>query len=182
MSGQQFNFISTDFDGVYIVEKTSFEDDRGIFVKAYQEELFREFNINANFKESYHSISKKNVLRGMHYQNTPHGQAKLISVIRGEILDVIVNIDSDDVQNYGKVYSTILSNKNNRSLYIPENFAHGFLVLSEEAIVLNNATSVYNNESDLGVHYNSFDFDWPVKDLILSNRDMTLPDFSKVIR
>lgn len=180
MSSPQFKFIATVFDDVFIIEKSAFIDKRGVFIKSYHEQIFEEHGINCNFKESYYSVSPKNVLRGMHYQRFPYGQAKLINVIEGEVLDVIVNINESDEKNFGKFFSTILSKKNNRSLFIPEGYAHGFLVLSDIAIVVNNATTLYNENSDTGVRYDSFGFEWPSYELILSDRDKALLPYRRI--
>lgn len=174
MPRKQFNFIETEFKGVFVIEKNQFEDNRGLFIKTFHEEIFQTANISTDFKESYYSISSKNVLRGMHFQAHPHGQAKLINVIEGEVLDVIVNVDQNDPKNFGRTFSTVLSRENNKSLYIPDGYAHGFLVLSEKAIVVNNASSIYNQASDMGIRYDSFGFQWPIKNPILSARDENL--------
>mgnify|MGYP001371338327 CR=1 FL=1 len=117
-------------------------------------------------------FSEKNVLRGMHFQRHPYGHAKLVNVIEGEILDVVIGIGGKtNTKNRGQIFSTILSEENNRSLYIPEGYAHGFLVLSEQAIVVNHLTSVFNAENDTGIHYDSFGYDWPIKNPIISEKD-----------
>lgn len=177
---QHFKKISTDLDDVFILEKRKFEDDRGIFVKTFNEKAFKELGLATNFKEAVYSISKKNVLRGCHYQQYPFGHAKLVNVIEGEILDVVVGIGGKmNTRNRGKFYSTILSKENNRSLYIPDGYAHGFLCLSEYAIVSYQTTSVYNPENDTGVRYDSFDFNWPVDNPIISEKDKNLKRFNE---
>lgn len=175
LDGEQFKKIPTSIDDVFILEKKSFEDHRGIFVKTFNEHAFRQLGLATNFKEATYSISKKNVLRGCHFQQYPYGHAKLVNVIEGEILDVVVGIGGKmNTRNRGRYFSTILSKENNRSLYIPDGYAHDFLCLSEFAIVSYQTTSVYNAENDTGVHYSSFGFDWPIENPILSDKDNNL--------
>ncbi len=176
-----FSMKSTPLDDVFILEKTKFEDHRGVFVKTFHADVFDAFGLESAVKESYFSTSGQNVLRGMHYQKFPYGHSKCISVIEGEILDVIVGIGGKyNDRNKGKVFSTILSAANNSSLYIPDGYAHGFFVLSERAIVLNQTTTVYNAENDAGIHYDSFGFEWSVSNPIISEKDALLPRFDMI--
>ena len=172
----QFTKIATHLDDVFILEKSRFEDLRGQFIKTFNEDAFREMGLATTFRESVYSISKKNVLRGCHYQKYPYGHAKLVNVIEGEILDVIVGIGGkENPHNKGKFFAAILSRENNRSLYIPDGYAHGFLCLSDHAIVSYHTTTVHNPENDTGVHYRSFGFDWPIENPIISEKDRNLP-------
>jgi len=176
---KQFEKIPTDIDDVFILEKTKFEDHRGIFVKTFNEHAFRELGLATNFKETTYSISRKNVLRGCHFQQYPFGHAKLVNVIEGEILDVVVGIGGKmNTRNRRKFFATILSKENNRSIYIPDGYAHGFLCLSDYAIVSYQTTSVYNAENDTGIYYNSFGFNWPIENPILSEKDKNLRHFN----
>jgi dTDP-4-dehydrorhamnose 3,5-epimerase len=173
--------VSTALDDVFVIEKPRFEDRRGLFVKTFNEDAFRKLNLPTSFKECVYSISKQNVLRGMHYQRHPHGHAKLVNVIEGEILDVVVGIGGEtNRRNRGKYASFLLSAQNNRSLCIPDGYAHGFLVLSERAVVSYMTTSGYNQESDAGVRFDSFGFGWPVERPIMSDRDILLPMLSEI--
>jgi dTDP-4-dehydrorhamnose 3,5-epimerase len=178
MKSSQFELMPTIFDDVFIIKKSKFEDERGLFIKTFNRDEFDLIGLSSDFKESYFSFSKKNVLRGMHFQRQPYGHAKLITVIEGEILDVCVGIGGElNKNNKGKYFATILSKENNKSLYIPEGYAHGFLCLSETAIVMNHMTSVYNPENDDGIHYLSFGFKWPTDNPILSIKDKDLKSF-----
>jgi dTDP-4-dehydrorhamnose 3,5-epimerase len=175
MTKKHFEFIATPLDDVFIVKKSKFIDERGVFIKAYSKDAFDCAGICSEFKEAYFSFSKRNVLRGMHFQRHPYGHAKLITVIEGEILDVCVGIGGElNKKNIGKYFSTILSKENNKSLYIPDGYAHGFLCLSETAIVMNHMTTVFNAENDDGIHYLSFGFKWPSTNPILSAKDKNL--------
>jgi dTDP-4-dehydrorhamnose 3,5-epimerase len=177
----QFEFISTKLDDVFLVKKDKFVDSRGTFIKTFNKSAFDLVGLSTDFKESYFSLSNKNVLRGMHFQQEPFGHAKLITVIEGEILDVCVGIGGAlNERNKGKFLSVVLSKANNSSLYIPDGYAHGFLCLSESAIVMNHMTSVFNLEYDSGVHYSSFGFSWPINDPIVSNKDQNLPHFASI--
>ena len=174
MNKAQFEFMPTTLGDVFVVQKSKFEDERGVFIKTYNKDAFDAAGLASDFKESYFSFSKRNVLRGMHYQRYPFGHAKLITVIEGEILDVCVGIGENLSNNKGKFFSTILSKSNNRSLYIPAGYAHGFLCLSESAIVMNHMTTVYSPENDDGIHYLSFNFTWPIANPIISEKDKNL--------
>jgi len=178
-NNKQFEKIPTRIDDVFILEKTKFEDHRGVFIKTFSEHAFRELGLSTNFKEATYSISKKGVIRGCHYQQYPYGHAKLVNVVEGEILDVIVGIGGKmNTRNRGKIFSIILSKQNNRSLYIPDGYAHGFLCLSDYAIVSYQTTSVYNVENDTGVRYDSFGFNWPIENPVLSEKDRNLKRFN----
>lgn len=170
----QFKFIPTPLNDVFLIENGKYIDARGSFIKLFNQELFLKNGLKANFQESYYSISQKNVLRGMHFQKHPHGHAKLVYVVEGEILDVIVCIKDGNV-NHGKIYSTVLSSEDGKSLYIPDGYAHGFLVLSEKAIVINSLTSSHQDSHEAGIHFASFGFDWPVKNPIISEKDRNQP-------
>jgi len=172
----QFEKIATSFDDVFIIKKNSFVDERGEFIKSFNQDAFIQMGLPDKYSETYYSTSVKNVLRGMHYQKHPFHHAKLITVIEGEILDVCVNLGIKNKKNKGKYISLVLSKENNYSLFIPDDYAHGFLVLSEKAIVMNQMTSVYNHEYDTGIHFNSFGFKWPIKNPVLSEKDKNLPN------
>ena len=179
----KFRCQPTILDDVFLIDNSKFTDERGSFIKIFNNEYFSENNLSVDFKESYYSVSKKNVIRGMHFQKYPFGHAKLVHVIEGEILDVVVGVGGlANERNKGKVFSTVLSSTNSRSVYIPDGYAHGFLVLSEQAIVVNCMTSCFNKESDSGVHYNSFGFDWPVNNPIVSDKDKEQMPFSQLMK
>ena len=177
-----FELIKTDLDDLFLIQRPIFRDERGVFIKTYNEDIFSALGMPTCYKESVYSISRKGVLRGMHYQKQPHGHVKLVNVIEGEILDVVVGVGGEiNPANVGKFYATILSKENNRSLVIPNGYAHGFLCLSEHAIVSYQTTTGYNPESDAGVRFDSFGFTWPTDNLIISNRDINLPPLNAVI-
>lgn len=162
----------TSLDGVYEIENDIIRDDRGIFIKTFHYDVFENKGLEKNFKESFYSVSKKNVIRGMHYQIPPHDHAKLVYVVSGKILDVVVDI-RDGSETYGKYFSTRLSAENGKSLYMAKGFAHGFLTLSDHATVVYMTTTVHNPESDSGISWDSFGLDWGCSAPILSSRDLS---------
>lgn len=178
----QFVKVSTPLDDVFIVERFCHSDERGIFTKTFNLNMFKDLELGGalEIKESLCSISKKDVLRGMHYQQHPYGAAKIVSVVKGKILDVIVGIGAKfDIRNRGKIFSVELSDSNSKSLYVPDGYAHGFLVLSEEAVVVYHQTNHFNAASDKGINYNSFGFQWPISKPIVSKKDSELPGFDE---
>jgi dTDP-4-dehydrorhamnose 3,5-epimerase len=170
-------FIETKLKGVYIIEQNVFQDSRGGFVKTFQEGEFRKRNLEYNFKENYYTESKKNVIRGMHFQSPPCCHAKLVTVIKGLVIDVVLDLreGSDTFQEFVFVK---LSRKNRKSVYIPKGCAHGFGVLSDFATTYYMTTSEHAQNYDAGIKYDSFGFDWNIKKPIISDRDGTLINFS----
>lgn len=153
------NIVETELKGVYEIHNRKFEDNRGLFVKTFHESIFCEAGLETDFKESFYSVSKKGVLRGMHFQLPPHDHAKLVYVTDGEILDVAVDIRKES-STFGKYFSTILSGENAKSLYMVKGFAHGFLTLSHSATVVYQTTTVHSPENDSGIRWDSFGFNW----------------------
>ena len=169
------NITQTRLDGVFEIQNKIFEDHRGVFVKTLHKGMFHQAGLDADFKESFYSTSTKGVLRGMHFQLPPHDHAKLVYVTNGEVLDVAVDIRKGS-PTFGKTYSTKLSGENGKSLYMRKGFAHGFLTLSETATVVYSTTTVYAPQSDTGILWNSFGFDWgEVDEELLSERDKQHP-------
>ena len=169
----------TPIDGLLIIEPKIFADPRGMFYEVYSESRYEEHGIPC-FVQDNHSISKKGVVRGLHYQVNP-GQSKLVRVTRGEIFDVAVDIRKQS-PTYGKWWGLSLSETNNFQLYIPIGFAHGFCVLSESAEVLYKCSDYYSPENERGILWNDPELaiDWPVKDPILSGKDAVYPLFSEL--
>ncbi|NYS59720.1 dTDP-4-dehydrorhamnose 3,5-epimerase [Vreelandella salicampi] len=155
---------------VYLLDNFFHKDDRGYFVKIFNKQIFKENKLNAEFKESFYSISEKNVIRGMHFQTPPMDHEKLVYVISGSILDVVIDVRKSS-PTYGKSIAFDLNEKNKRSLYIGRGFAHGFLTKSKTAIVGYMTTSLYSKEHDTGIKWDSFGFDWGISDPIISQRD-----------
>jgi dTDP-4-dehydrorhamnose 3,5-epimerase len=164
------NFIETKLHDVYIIEQDLSKDERGSFVKTFQKSKFISKGLDCNFRESYYTHSKKDVIRGMHFQIPPYEHAKLVTVMQGVMVDVILDCRKNS-PTYNKHISIELSRENSRSVYIPKGCAHGFGALSQLVIAYYMVTSEYSSKHDQGVRYNSFDFDWPIKQPIVSGRD-----------
>lgn len=163
----------TEIDVVYEIENNVFEDYRGQFVKPFNENVFKEHSLEVDFKENFYSISRRNVLRGMHYQLPPMDHDKLVYVVEGEILDVVVDVRKSS-PTFGQSVAVQLNVTNGRSIYIGKGCAHGFLTLSEQAIVIYMTSSVHSPSHDTGIHWNSFGFDWGTNKPIVSVRDESL--------
>ncbi len=163
--------------GCYLIKLDSFEDLRGTFVKTYHENLYKSLGINFTMKEEYCSISKKDVIRGMHFQSPPYGHEKIVRCIRGSVLDVLLDLRQGD--RYGSTASVRLSGEGNQLIYIPEGIAHGFLSLESDSLMMYKTSVIHMPDSDFGIRWNSFNFDWGIKDPILSLRDQDHIAFSE---
>ena len=160
---------------VKLIEPEVFEDERGFFYESFNQQNFNEaIGQNITFVQDNHSKSKKGVLRGLHYQEAPFAQGKLVRVIAGEVYDVAVDIRKDS-PTYGQWVTETLSADNHKQLWIPEGFAHGFLALTDETEFLYKTTDFYNKEAERLIHWNKNDFDikWPLNDemIFLSKKD-----------
>ena len=171
-----FAFKRLEIPEVVLIEPKVFEDERGFFMETYRMPDFVAAGIKGNFVQDNHSCSAKGILRGLHYQNPPFAQGKLVRVVRGEIFDVVVDIRKGS-PTWGKWVGVILSEEDKNIVYVPEAFAHGFCVLSEVAEVIYKTTNVYSAESEAGIIWNDADLNikWPVKEPILSEKDKNLP-------
>lgn len=170
----KFKFNETSIEGVYVIENTVFGDERGYFMETYQKKEFAEAGLDFDFVQDNQSRSKKGVLRGLHFQYT-HPQGKLVRVIKGEVFDVAVDLRSDS-PTYGKWEGVILSEENKKQFYIPEGFAHGFVVLSDIAEFTYKCTDFYDADDEGGIMWNDpeIGIDWPIDDIdeiILSAKD-----------
>ncbi len=171
-----FTFKKLNIPGVILVEAKAFSDDRGFFMESYQESNFVENGISDKFVQDNFSHSTKGVLRGLHYQKNPKAQAKLVTALRGEIFDVGVDIRKGS-PTYGKWVGEILSEQNHRLLLVPEGFAHGFLVLSDEADVLYKVNEGYSPENERGILWNDPDIGikWPMENPLVKDVDAKQP-------
>lgn len=172
----------TTLPDVFLIQPDIFPDERGLFFESYNKINFESLGIKDDFVQDSVSFSKKNVLRGLHFQKDPYAQAKLVSVIKGEVFDVAVDIRKSSA-NYGKWFGTKLSESDHTMMYIPAGFAHGFLSLSDETVFMYKISgSVYNKESASGIAWNdpTLKIEWPLpagKTPILSAQDLALPKF-----
>ena len=165
------------FKDLLVIENSSFKDSRGYF-----KELLLEKNLNIKFLFTVMSFSKKNVIRGLHLQ-TKKSQGKFISVIKGKIFDVAVDLRKSS-KTFGRYYKSILSEKNCRSIYIPPGFAHGFCTLEKENYVIYSCTNYRDKNSEAGIKYNDkiLNIKWPVKNPIISSKDKNNLDFNQFVK
>ena len=173
-----FSFIETNIKDLYIIEPRVFGDDRGYFMEIYNRNDFVAAGLDMTFVQDNESKSKKGVLRGLHFQ-TKHTQGKLVRVTQGEVYDVAVDLRKDSL-TYGMWEGVILSAENKRQFYVPEGFAHGFLVLSDEAVFNYKCTDFYAPEYDGGLLWNDSDIGikWPldkIEEILLSEKDKNQP-------
>ncbi len=171
---------TTDLKDLLIIGFDKHEDLRGSFTKPFNSESFAQLGLVTEFKEYYFSQSHKNVIRGMHYQKPPFQYTKLIFVNHGAILDVILDVRPDS-RTYGNYIVVELKSKDPIAILIPPGFAHGYLSLTNEATISYLQSSVYNAAADTGVRFDSFNFNWPCIDPIVSDRDLSLPIFNKTV-
>ncbi|MEP7258554.1 MAG: dTDP-4-dehydrorhamnose 3,5-epimerase [Flavitalea sp.] len=173
-------FTQTGLPGLIVVEPLIFEDSRGYFFEAYNEERFFSEGIKISFVQDNQSRSCYGVIRGLHYQKPPHAQSKLVRVLSGAILDVAVDIRKGSPA-YGKSFVIELSAANKKQLFIPAGFAHGFSVISETAEVMYKCDAYYHKQSEGGIAYNDPDLaiDWsiPSGNCLISEKDASLPLF-----
>lgn len=167
-----WQFTPIPLAGAFVIDMPAFYDDRGGFVKTFHETTLAEQGILFELKESYFSVSKKDVIRGMHFQTPPHQHAKIVFCPQGAILDVVIDLRAAS-PTYGQYYTQELSAENHKAYYIPEGFAHGFKSLTDDAITYYLVSSEYSKEHDTGILYNSFGFDWGVDNPVISARDLT---------
>ena len=177
-------FTTCNLPGLIIIEPNVFEDSRGYFFEAYNENLFRQNGITSHFVQDNQSRSTYGVIRGLHYQLNPFAQAKLIRVLEGKILDVAVDVRRDST-TYGQHFSIELSSENKKQLFVPAGFAHGFSVLSEIAIVLYKCDAFYNKQSEGGIRFDDkkLQINWgiePGKEIV-SDKDLQLPFFKDAV-
>lgn len=178
-----FTFTKTEIEGIIIIEPKVYEDDRGNFMETYNYNEFKAAGIDNVFVQDNQSKSKKGVLRGLHFQkNFP--QAKLVRVLRGEVFDVAVDIRKDS-PTFGKWTGTIISSENRKQIFIPKGFAHGFLVLSDEAEFFYKCDEFYHPEDECGIIWNdeTIRVAWPnVHKVILGEKDSSLKDFDNFLK
>lgn len=171
-------YIETDIKGVYVIEPRVFNDVRGYFMETWKQAEFEEYIGKVQFIQDNESKSSYGVLRGLHYQKGAASQAKLVRVIKGRVLDVAVDIRRSS-PTFGKHVMVELSEDNKRQFFIPRGFAHGFLVLSDEAIFIYKVDNPYAPQQDAGIRWNDpeLGIEWPIdpKDVQTSEKDMKQP-------
>jgi len=181
----KFNFIKTKIKDLYVIEPTVFGDSRGYFMESYSKRDFFEAGLTMEFVQDNESKSKKGVLRGLHFQ-TKHTQGKLVRVVKGEVFDVAVDL-RDGSPTFGKWEGILLTEENKKQFYVPEGFAHGFLVVSDEAVFQYKCTDYYAPEYDGGILWNDPDIGvkWPLEgidEVLLSEKDKVQQNFEAFVK
>ena len=171
-----FTFKTLSIPDVVLVEPKILPDDRGFFMEAFKASAFKQANIPAHFVQDNFSFSRKNVLRGLHYQKSPHAQGKLVLTLKGCVWDVAVDLRRTS-PTFKQWVAAELSDANHAMLYIPPGFAHGFVALTDDVHLLYKCTEEYDPHSDAGIRWDDPDIaiSWPVTDPILSPKDRALP-------
>lgn len=173
-------FTATPLPGVFVFEPAVYPDDRGYFFESYNKRLFEVNHIPEEFVQDNQSFSCYGVIRGLHFQQEPHAQSKLVRVLQGRILDVVLDLRTGS-PGFGKTFSIELSAENKKQIFIPKGFAHGFSVLSETTEISYKCDQFYNKQSEGGVRYNDpqLKIDWqvPADQALVSEKDAVLPAF-----
>ncbi len=174
----------TNLEGCFIVEFQIFDDERGLFFESYHKKKFEQaIGQDIDFVQDNQSISKKGVLRGLHFQEGDFAQSKWVRVVKGEVLDVAVDLRPES-NTFGQYFKIHLSEENNRSLFIPKGMAHGFLTLSEQATFVYKCDAYYHKPAENGILWNdeTLQIDWqlPASDILLSEKDAVLPTFKEL--
>jgi dTDP-4-dehydrorhamnose 3,5-epimerase len=173
--------IPTDFEGLFVIQPKCFEDARGYFFESYNENEFKKNGLDVKFVQDNQSLSQKGVLRGMHFQNPPFAQGKLVRVIKGAVLDVVIDIRKKS-KTFGKHFSIELNEQNKTMLYIPEGFAHGFLTLENNTIFFYKCTNFYNKASEDCILWNdpALNINWGISNPLVSEKDSLAKPFSEI--
>ena len=173
-------FTPLAIEGLVLIELDIYTDNRGIFFESFNQKQFKDYGINVSFVQDNQSVSKKNVIRGLHFQNEPHSQGKLVSVIKGKVRDVAVDIRPGST-TFGQHVVVELSESNKRMLWIPIGFAHGFSVLEDNTIFFYKCTNFYNRKSERGIRYDDhvLNIDWGITQPVVSEKDLLLPGFNE---
>ncbi len=178
------NLIKTKIEGLVKLRPLVIEDIRGSFVESYNKKIINKLLGNQNFLQDNESESMKGVLRGLHFQNPPYTQSKLVRCVKGKVLDVALDLRKYS-KTYGHFLTTVLSGQNKEQLFIPKGFAHGFVVLSESAIVSYKVDNYYNYQSESGIIWNDPDLkiDWKINktEILVSEKDKKLPTFNNFL-
>jgi len=179
----KFKFVEANIRDLYIIEPSVVGDNRGYFMETYNQEEFKNAGLNMTFVQDNQSKSKKGVLRGLHFQ-IKFPQGKLVRVLSGEVFDVAVDLRKGS-KTFGKWFGVILSGENKKQFYVPEGFAHGFLVISEEAEFAYKCTNLYHPEFEGGIAWNDEEIgiEWPlegIKEVFLSDKDKNASSFKNI--
>jgi len=175
-----FTKKNTAIEGCYELQPVVRKDTRGLFVKVLHEPEFKKLGLETRFKEEYYSVSKKGVLRGLHFQEPPFALVKLVFCVEGEVFDAVLDLRRRS-KTYGKTFTVKLSSKKSNMLYIPKGCVHGFYTLSKQAVMFYKTSEVYSPEHDKGVLWSSAGIKWPSGKPLVSQRDKLFPVFSDYV-
>ncbi len=169
----------------FLLKPSVFQDERGLFYETYNQKLFEKITgLKVDFVQDNQSVSAKGVLRGLHFQHGEMAQAKLVRVVKGKVLDIVVDIRKDS-ETFGKSFSVVLDEVENLQLFVPKGFAHGFITLSAQSIFSYKCDNYYDKTSESGIIYNdaTLALDWhlPKEEFIISEKDLQLPTFRDAI-
>ena len=173
----------TKINGVFLIKPQVFKDNRGHFFESFNSKKFNEdTGLDVQFVQDNQSLSSKNVLRGLHFQHPPFAQAKLVSVIKGEVLDVVVDIRKES-DTYGEYIAENLNEENHHQLFIPEGMAHGFLTLKDDTIFSYKCSNYYDKGSEDGIIWNdsNLKIDWKIKNPLVSEKDQLAQNFTSFV-
>jgi dTDP-4-dehydrorhamnose 3,5-epimerase len=171
--------IYNSIPGCYELEVDDFNDERGGFFKTFHIDLFKKKGLETNWREEYYSTSKKNVIRGMHFQTPPEDHNKLVTCLSGSVIDVIIDLRKDSPMFKKHIVFHLMAKSKNRMLYIPKGCAHGFLSLEDDTLMNYKVSTIYSPDNDKGILWNSFGFEWKTNNPIISNRDKCHPSINE---
>lgn len=166
-------------EGLLLIESDVFTDERGYFIELFNQKKFGDLNLPCDFSQDNLSVSKKNVIRGLHFQEAPFAQGKLVRVLKGAVLDVAVDIRKNS-PTFGKHEALMLTESNNHMLWIPEGFAHGFAVLDESTVFHYKCSQPYNKAAEFGIRFDDaeLNINWKISNPIVSDKDNELMSFA----
>ena len=173
----------TKINGAFLIKPQLFKDNRGHFFESFNSKKFNEVTgLDVQFVQDNQSLSSKNVLRGLHFQHPPFAQAKLVSVIKGEVLDVVVDIRKES-DTFGEYIAENLNEENHHQLFIPEGMAHGFLTLKDDTIFSYKCSNYYDKGSEDGIIWNdgNLKIDWKIKNPLVSEKDQLAQNFASFV-
>ena len=171
---------TTKIQGLYVIDVFKFEDERGSLIKPYNYKAYASLGVNLDFKETWFTKSKKDVIRAMHLQIGDEACEKLISVIRGSVIDVVLDL-REDSNTFGEYFDINLNDVDPKALYIPKGCAHGYQVIENDTIVMYEATKIHSPKNDTGIKWDSFGYDWKIENPIISKKDEVLLGMSQFV-
>ena len=171
-------FLETNISGVFEIDLFHMLDDRGSFVKTFHKKSFEDQGLESSFDESFYSVNKKGVVRGMHFQLPPDDHAKIVYCTSGSLIDVILDIRKDS-PTYGQFAEIKLSGDNFKAAYLPKGVAHGFAVLEDNTCMIYLTSTMHSPQNDAGIRWDSFGYQWPFDKPLNSERDQLFPSFSE---